>query len=79
MELTDISFCESGRRALQKLLEPFQFERQSIERPRRSLAQLKLELADASPTWQPLQLEATGAVMEVTKWLKPSVWLVTYR
>ncbi len=27
----------------------------------------------ASPTRQPLQLEATGAVMEVTKWLKPSV------
>jgi hypothetical protein len=33
----------------------------------------------ASPTRQPLQPEATGAVMEVTKWLKPSVWLVTYR
>jgi hypothetical protein len=26
----------------------------------------------ARPTRQPLQLEATGAVMEVTKWLKPS-------
>jgi hypothetical protein len=26
-----------------------------------------------SPTRQPLQLEATGAVMEVTKWLKPLV------
>jgi transposase len=26
----------------------------------------------AKPTRQPLQLEATGAVMEVTKWLKPS-------
>src|SRR5260221_7277454 len=26
----------------------------------------------ASPTRQPLQPEATGAVMEVTKWLKPS-------
>jgi hypothetical protein len=26
-----------------------------------------------SPTRQPLQPEATGAVMEVTKWLKPSV------
>jgi hypothetical protein len=25
----------------------------------------------ARPTWQPLQPEATGAVMEVTKWLKP--------
>ena len=25
-----------------------------------------------SPTRQPLQPEATGAVMEVTKWLKPS-------
>ena len=25
----------------------------------------------ASPTRQPLQPEATGAVMEVTKWLKP--------
>jgi hypothetical protein len=32
-----------------------------------------------SPTRQPLQPEATGAVMEVTKWLEPSVWLVTYR
>jgi hypothetical protein len=27
----------------------------------------------ARPTRQPLQPEATGAVMEVTKWLKPSV------
>jgi hypothetical protein len=27
----------------------------------------------ASPTRQPLQPEATGAVMEVTKWLKPSI------
>src|SRR5713101_2297301 len=26
----------------------------------------------ASPTRQPLQPEATGAVMEATKWLKPS-------
>ena len=26
-----------------------------------------------SPTRQPLQPEATGAVMEVTKWLKPLV------
>ncbi len=26
----------------------------------------------ASPARQPLQPEATGAVMEVTKWLKPS-------
>ena len=31
----------------------------------------------ASPTRQPLQLEATVAVMEVTKWLKPSVKRVT--
>src|SRR5450755_4635802 len=28
--------------------------------------------AGASPARQPLQPEATGAVMEVTKWLKPS-------
>ena len=27
----------------------------------------------ASPTRQPLQPQATGAVMEVTKWLEPSV------
>jgi hypothetical protein len=27
----------------------------------------------ASPTRQPFQPEATGAVMEVTKWLKPLV------
>ena len=27
----------------------------------------------ASPTRQPLQPEATGAVMEATKWLKPPV------
>jgi hypothetical protein len=27
----------------------------------------------ASPTRRTLQPEATGAVMEVTKWLKPSV------
>jgi hypothetical protein len=33
----------------------------------------------ASPTRQPLQPEATGAVMEVTKWLKPSVSLPIYR
>ena len=26
----------------------------------------------ANPTRQPLQPEATGAAMEVTKWLKPS-------
>jgi hypothetical protein len=32
-----------------------------------------------SLTRRPLQPEATGAVMELTKWLKPSVWLVTYR
>jgi hypothetical protein len=31
----------------------------------------------ASPTRQPLQPEATGAAMEVTKWLKPSVMRVT--
>jgi hypothetical protein len=31
----------------------------------------------ASPTRQPLQPEATGATMEVTKWLKPSVKRVT--
>ena len=31
----------------------------------------------ANPTRQPLQPEATGAVMEVTKWLKPSVKRVT--
>ena len=31
----------------------------------------------ASPTRQPLQPEATGAVMEVTKWLKPPVKRVT--
>ena len=27
----------------------------------------------ASPTREPLQPEAIGAVMEVTKWLKPSI------
>ena len=27
----------------------------------------------ANPTRQPLQPEAIGAVMEVTKWLKPSI------
>jgi len=31
----------------------------------------------ASPTRQPLQPEATGAVREVTSWLKPSVKRVT--
>src|SRR5271169_2562082 len=31
-----------------------------------------------SPTRQPLQPEATGAVMEVTKWLKPSVSVSRY-
>ena len=33
----------------------------------------------ASPTRQPLQPEATGAVMEVTKWLKPSDSVSRYR
>ena len=33
----------------------------------------------ANPTRQPLQPEATGAVMEVTKWLKPSVKRATNR
>ena len=32
----------------------------------------------ASPTRQPLQPEATGAVMEVTKWLKPPVSVSRY-
>jgi hypothetical protein len=32
----------------------------------------------ASPTRQPLQPEATGAVMEVTKWLKPLVSVSRY-
>jgi hypothetical protein len=31
-----------------------------------------------SPTRQPLQPEATGAVMEVTKWLKPLVSVSRY-
>ena len=31
-----------------------------------------------SPTRQPLQPEATGAVTEVTKWLKPSVSVSRY-
>jgi hypothetical protein len=35
--------------------------------------------AGASPARQPLQPEATGAVMEVTKWLKPLVMRVTNR
>src|SRR6478672_1403739 len=30
-------------------------------------------LVGASPTRQPLQPEAIGAVMEATKWLKPSI------
>ncbi len=33
--------------------------------------------AGVSPARQPLQPEATGAVMEVTKWLKPSGKRVT--
>jgi len=33
----------------------------------------------ASPTRQPLQPEATGAIVEVTKRLKPSVKRVTNR
>ena len=32
----------------------------------------------ASPTRQPLQPEAIGAVMEVTKWLKPSISVSRY-
>src|SRR5262245_22832985 len=32
----------------------------------------------ATPTLQPLQPEATGAAMEVTKWLKPSVSVSRY-
>jgi hypothetical protein len=33
--------------------------------------------AGVSPARQPLQPEATGAAMEVTKWLKPLVKRVT--
>jgi hypothetical protein len=33
--------------------------------------------AGVSPARQPLQPEATGAVMEITKWLKPSGKRVT--
>jgi hypothetical protein len=36
-------------------------------------------LVGESPTRQPLQPEATGATMEVTKWLKPPVKGVTNR
>jgi hypothetical protein len=35
-------------------------------------------LVGVSPTRQPLQPEATGAVMEVTKWLKPLVSVSRY-
>ena len=42
----------------------------SAVRVRREKAALPV---GASPTRQPLQPEATGAVMEGTKWLKPSV------
>ena len=34
---------------------------------------------DASPTGERSSRKQPKTVMEVTKWLKPSVWLVTYR
>jgi hypothetical protein len=43
-----------------------------VTRPSRSSATRRFPVG-ASPTRQPLQPEATGAVMEVTKWLKPSI------
>src|SRR6266566_874245 len=43
-------------------------------RPRRVCAVTRRRFSvGASPTRQPLQPEAIGAVMEVTKWLKPSI------
>ena len=46
----------------------------SVENPRWGCAvQRRRFPVGVSPTRQPLQPEATGAVMEVTKWLKPSV------
>ena len=48
-----------------------------LDRPKMSAEGVRRDKAalssGASPTRQPLQPEATGAVMEVTKWLKPSI------
>ena len=47
---------------------------QAFPRPTRfNAVERRLFPVGASPTRQPLQPEATGAVMEVTKWLKPLV------
>jgi hypothetical protein len=47
---------------------------QKFERPLLACAVTRRRFpVDASPTRQPLQPEAIGAVMEVTNWLKPSI------
>ena len=52
--------CDGHRRDLERLLNVCAVQRRRFP-------------VGASPTRRPLQPEATGAVMEVTKWLKPSV------
>src|SRR5262245_45860618 len=46
--------------------------------PRVCAVQRRRSPVGATPTRQPLQPEATGAAMEVTKWLKPSVSVSRY-
>jgi hypothetical protein len=54
-------------------------QRMSVENPLWGCAVKRRRFpVGVSPTRQPLQPEATGAVMEVTKWLKPLVSVSRY-
>jgi hypothetical protein len=66
---------QSSRSLMQRSSErPPQPNHQFAERPSWVCAVTRRRFpVGASPTRRPLQPEATGAVMEVTKWLKPSV------
>jgi hypothetical protein len=65
----------SGVRPQGKCLGGFSFDKsQTLECPLLACAVTRRRFpVGASPTRQPLQPEAIGAVMEETKWLKPSI------
>ena len=64
----------SARTSSKRLTSDPDVRRQDLQRPLHVCAVTRRRFpVGASPTRQPLQPEATGAVMEVTKWLKPSV------
>ncbi len=70
-------YVEGSRRCPQRLAK-LPLLQPSSERPLRVCAVKRWRFpAGASPARQMLQPEATGAAMEATKWLKPSVMRVT--